>query len=78
MKSAGFAYSKNRWEIQMVFMKIILLTIPMAALSERRNMVFKCRICRFCLDADYIHKKKFDRHQNCLAFNNKRAGYFKF
>ena len=48
------------------------------SISERRNMVFKCRICRFCLDADYIHKKKFDRHQNCPAFNSKGAGSSSF
>ena len=48
------------------------------SISERRNMVFKCRICRFCPDADYIHKKKFDRHQNCPAFNNKGAGSSSF
>ena len=44
------------------------------SITERRNIVWKCRICRFCLDPDYIQKKKFDRHQNCPGFNHKGPG----
>ena len=44
------------------------MTIP-----ERRNMVFKARLCKFCLDNKYIHKKSTDRHEGCPAFAKKQS-----
>ena len=41
-------------------------------ISERKSIALKCRICLFCLDPDYIHKR-LERHQNCPAFNNRSA-----
>ena len=38
-------------------------------LIERFNIVYKTRICLFCLDANYVHKSKFDRHQNCPSLS---------
>ena len=40
--------------------------------ATRASMVQKLRICKFCLDANYIQKKPGDRHQNCPAFAKKQ------
>ena len=40
-----------------------------ASTKERSRLVFKTRLCRFCLDPNYVHKKKGDRHINCPAFS---------
>ena len=36
--------------------------------AERKQMVFKLRCCKFCLDTDYVHRRPTDRHKNCPAF----------
>ena len=39
---------------------------------QRRNIVFKTRMCYCCLDNKYVRKKKSDRHEGCPAFVNKQ------
>ena len=43
--------------------------------GTRLQMVYRTKICQFCLDPNYVHKRRGERHRNCPAFSS--SGSFK-
>ena len=43
--------------------------------GTRLQMVYRTKICQFCLDPNYVHKRKGERHRNCPALSS--SGSFK-